>query len=486
MMSNETYIYVSILTPLIAFVLTPLLSNKPNYRDILGPLGGIISFYCAIEISLLFLDGKNLGFVLFQINETLSISFKITGLGVIFGLVASGLWILASVYTIGYMRGNNEKNQTRFFAFYSIAIFAAICIAYSGNLLTLFIFYEVLTFSTYPLVAHKQDFKARSAGRLYMGILVGTSVVFLLPAIIIVWVLTGSLDFSESGILRGHISSEYAPLLLVLFAFGIGKAALMPFHKWLPAAMVAPTPVSALLHAVAVVKAGVFSMLVIIAYVFGIDFLTDTNASVWLMWVSSITLLLSSCIAITKDDLKARLAYSTISQLSYVVLGGALATNIALQGAALHIIMHAVGKITLFFAAGAIYVATHISKISDLNGLGKSMPLTFAAFFIGSLSIIGVPPMGGSWSKFYLMLGSVEKQYFYIIAILCISTLLNVYYLLEVPAKAFFLSSSGNIQVKKHPLTVYPTFCAAILTIILFIYIEPLKDITNLIVGTSK
>ena len=130
MMSNETYIYVSILTPLIAFVLTPLLSNKPNYRDILGPLGGIISFYCAIEISLLFLDGKNLGFVLFQINETLSISFKITGLGVIFGLVASGVWILASVYTIGYMRGNNEKNQTRFFAFYSIAIFAAICIAY--------------------------------------------------------------------------------------------------------------------------------------------------------------------------------------------------------------------------------------------------------------------------------------------------------------------------------------------------------------------
>ena len=484
-MANEFYIYLSILTPLIAFFITPLLSSSPNLRDSLGPIGGIVTFYSSLNIASLYLDGETLNFTFFQINETLSISFKITGLGVIFGLVASGLWILASIYTIGYMRGNKEKNQTRFFTFYSIAIFAAICIAYSGNLLTLFIFYEVLTFSTYPLVAHKQNKEAKKAGRLYMGILVGTSIVFLLPAIIIVWVLTGSLDFAPNGVLNGNISNEYVPFLLALFAFGIGKAALMPFHKWLPAAMVAPTPVSALLHAVAVVKAGVFSMLVVITHVFGIDFLTETNGAVWLIWVSSITLLLSSCIAITKDDLKARLAYSTISQLSYIVLGGAIATNIAVQGASLHIVMHAVGKITLFFAAGSIYVATHLSKISDLNGIGKSMPLTFIAFFIGSLSIIGVPPMGGSWSKFYLMLGSVEKQYLAVIFILCISTLLNVYYLLEIPAKAFFQHKKTNVQVTKHPLIVYPTFFAAMLTIVLFIYIEPLKDITNLISGNQ-
>ena len=236
-------------------------------RDSLGPIGGVITFYSSLNIASLYLDGEIIDFTFFQISETLSISFKITGLGVIFGLVASGLWILASIYTIGYMRGNKEKNQTRFFTFYSIAIFAAICIAYSGNLLTLFIFYEVLTFSTYPLVAHKQNEEAKKAGRLYMGILVGTSIVFLLPAIIIVWVLTGSLDFSPNGVLKGNLSNEYVPFLLALFAFGIGKAALMPFHKWVPAAMVAPTPVSALLHAVAVVKAGVFSMLVIITYV---------------------------------------------------------------------------------------------------------------------------------------------------------------------------------------------------------------------------
>ncbi len=480
-MANEFYLYLSILTPLIAFFITPLLSSNTNLRDSLGPIGGIITFYSSLNIASIYLNGEILSFTFIQINETLSISFKITGLGVIFGLVASSLWILASIYTIGYMRGNNEKNQTRFFTFYSIAIFSAICIAYSGNLLTLFIFYEVLTFSTYPLVAHKQNEEAKKAGRIYMGVLLGTSIVFLLPAIIIVWVLTGSLDFSTNGVLKGNISHEYVPFLLALFAFGIGKAALMPFHKWLPAAMVAPTPVSALLHAVAVVKAGVFSMLVVITYVFGIDFLTETNGSVWLIWVSSITLLLSSCIAITKNDLKARLAYSTISQLSYIVLGGAIATNVAIQGAAIHIVMHAVGKITLFFAAGAIYVATHLSKISDLNGMGKSMPLTFIAFFIGSLSIIGVPPMGGSWSKFYLMLGSVEKDYLLVIYILCISTLLNVYYLLEIPAKAFFQTKKTNIQVTKNPLTVYPTFFAAALTIVLFIYIEPLKDITDLI-----
>ena len=484
-MANEFYIYLSILTPLITFFITPLLSSTPNLRDSLGPIGGIITFYSSLNIASLYLNGEILSYTFFQINETLSISFKITGLGVIFGLVASGLWILASIYTIGYMRGNKEKNQTRFFTFYSIAIFAAICIAYSGNLLTLFIFYEVLTFSTYPLVAHKQNKEAKKAGRLYMGILVGTSIVFLLPAIIIVWVLTGNLDFASNGVLKGNISNEYVPFLLALFAFGIGKAALMPFHKWLPAAMVAPTPVSALLHAVAVVKAGVFSMLVVITHVFGIDFLTETSGAVWLIWISSITLLLSSCIAITKDDLKARLAYSTISQLSYIVLGGAIATNIAVQGASLHIVMHAVGKITLFFAAGSIYVATHLSKISDLNGMGKSMPLTFVAFFIGSLSIIGVPPMGGSWSKFYLMLGSVEKQYLAVIFILCISTLLNVYYLLEIPAKAFFQHKKTNVQVTKHPLIVYPTFFAAMLTIVLFIYIEPLKDITNLISGNQ-
>ena len=484
-MSNQSILILSILIPLFGGIGISLLHRAPNLREACTLISSIVLAFVVYSLLPRILSGEAVNITFREILPGLALEFNVEPLGMLFACIASGLWIINSLYSIGYMRGNQEENQTRFYIYFTIAISSSMGIAFAGNMFTLFIFYEVLTFSTYPLVAHKQNDAAKQAGRIYMGILVGTSIVFLLPAIIIVWVLTGSLDFAPNGVLKGNISNEYVPFLLALFAFGIGKAALMPFHKWLPAAMVAPTPVSALLHAVAVVKAGVFSMLVVITYVFGIDFLTETSGAVWLIWVSSITLLLSSCIAITKDDLKARLAYSTISQLSYIVLGGAIATNIAVQGAAIHIVMHAVGKITLFFAAGSIYVATHLSKISDLNGMGKSMPLTFIAFFIGSLSIIGVPPMGGSWSKFYLMLGSVEKDYLLVIYILAISTLLNVYYLLEIPAKAFFQPKRTNIQVTKHPLIVYPTFFAAMLTIVLFIYIEPLKDITNLISGNQ-
>ncbi len=483
-MMPSDFIYLSILTPLIVFLITPLLKNFTIQRDLLGPLGGIISFFSSINITNLVLDGKEVKLTLINISDGLSISFNVYPLGAIFGLVASGLWILASIYSIGYMRGNKELNQTRFSSFYAISIFAALCIAYSGNLLTLFIFYEILTFSTYPLVAHKQNDLSKNSGRLYMGILVGTSVVFLLPAIVIVWVTTGTLDFAKNGILDGQLEEKYIPFLLFLFAFGIGKAALMPFHKWLPAAMVAPTPVSALLHAVAVVKAGVFSILVVIVNVFGIDFLSKTQSTFWLICLACFTLLLSSIIAIYKDDLKARLAYSTISQLSYVVLGAALVSNLAVQGASLHIVMHAVGKITLFFVAGAIYVSAHLSKISELDGQGKSMPLLFFAFFVGSLSIIGVPPMGGSWSKFYLMIGAVESDYIFVIVVLCISTLLNVYYLLEIPARAFFKEKIKEVKVEKHPLMTIPTLFAAILTVIIFFYIEPIKNLTNLITSS--
>ncbi len=475
------YIYLSILTPLVVFLITPLLNNFSTLRDALGPIGGVISFFASVNIAKIVLAGEEINITLINISEGLSIAFNVFPLGAIFGLVASGLWILASIYSIGYMRGNKELNQTRFFSFYAISIFAALCIAYSGNLLTLFIFYEILTFSTYPLVAHKQDELSKKSGRLYMGILVGTSVVFLLPAVIIVWVTTGTLDFAQNGILKGQIDEKYLPFLLFLFAFGIGKAALMPFHKWLPAAMVAPTPVSALLHAVAVVKAGVFSILVVIVNIFGIDFLSKTESTFWLICIACFTLLLSSIIAIYKDDLKARLAYSTISQLSYVVLGAALVSTLSIQGASLHIVMHAIGKITLFFVAGAIYVSAHISKISELDGQGKSMPLLFLAFFIGSLSIIGVPPMGGSWSKFYLMLGAAESDYIFVIAVLCISTLLNVYYLLEIPARAFFKNKIKDIKVEKYPLMTIPTLFAAILTVIIFFYVEPIKSLTNLI-----
>ena len=479
-MSVQTAMLIGLLAPLVVAVLTPFLAVRHVWRDAAGPAGGVITFIAAVEVALAVLDGETPRLFVAQIAEGLAIEFAVTPLGAIFGLVASGLWILAALYSVGYMRGNHEKHQTRFAAFYAVAVHAAMAVAWSGNLLVLFIFYEILTFSTYPLVTHKESVVARNAGRLYMSILVGTSVILLLPAVVWVWFNTGTLDFRPGGYLEGQIDPTMVPILLGLFAFGVGKAALMPIHRWLPAAMVAPTPVSALLHAVAVVKAGVFTILTVVVYVFGIDFLAKTGASQWLIWLTAFTILASSVVAISKDDIKARLAYSTISQLSYIVLGAGLASQMAVQGAALHIVMHAAGKITLFFCAGAIYVQAHLTKVSDLDGQGREMPWVFAAFFVGALSIIGIPPLGGSWSKFMLMAGAADAGYIAILAVLGLSSLLNVYYLLEPLSRAFFREKIKSVEVKRHPLVVIPPVMTALISVALFFYNETLLDLAIL------
>ena len=481
-MSLQTAMLVGLLTPLVVAVLTPFLGVRQFWRDAAGPVGGVLTFIASVQVALAVIDGETPSLFVAQIAKGLAIEFVVTPLGAIFGLVASGLWILAALYSVGYMRGNHEKHQTRFAAFYAVAVHAAMAVAWSGNLLVLFVFYEILTFSTYPLVTHKESVVARNAGRLYMSILVGTSVILLLPAVVWIWFSTGSLDFRPGGYLEGQIDPSMVPFLLGLFAFGVGKAALMPMHRWLPAAMVAPTPVSALLHAVAVVKAGVFTILTVTVYVFGIDFLAKTGASQWLVWLAAFTILASSLVAITRDDIKARLAYSTISQLSYIVLGAAIASSLAVQGAALHIVMHAAGKITLFFCAGAIYVQAHLTKISDLNGQGREMPWVFAAFFIGALSIIGIPPLGGSWSKFMLMVGAVDSGYYVILGVLGFSSLLNIYYLLEPISRGFFCAKTKSVEVTSHPLVVVPPVITALLSILLFFYVDFFAAVTKLMV----
>ena len=250
--------------------------------------------------------------------------------------------------------------------------------------------------------------------------------------------LTGTLDFKDGGILTGKADAVMTGVLLFLYMYGIGKAALMPIHRWLPAAMVAPTPVSALLHAVAVVKAGVFCVVKVIVYVFGLEFLSETGANQWLIYIGAFTVLSASLVAMRQDNLKARLAYSTVSQLSYIIVGAALATPLAAIGAGMHIAMHAFGKITLFFCAGAIYTALHKTEISDMRGIGRQMPVTMAAFFVGALSVTGLPPLGGAWSKWYMMLGAAETGELLIVAVFMISSLLNVAYLMPIVANAFF------------------------------------------------
>jgi len=437
-MDVQDYIALAMLLPLIGTVMIWMSGPRPNQREVVTVVTAILTFLCVLQVLPPVLAGENPTLIITEILPGLPLAFVVEPLGMMFALIASFLWIVTSFYAIGYMRGHNEPNQTRFYMCFAIAISSAIAVAFSGNMFTLFIAYEVLTLSTYPLVTHNQDEEAKRAGRTYLGILLTTSIGLLLVAILWTWFAAGTLDFTKGGILKGKIDDGLVIVMLFLYMYGIGKAALMPIHRWLPAAMVAPTPVSALLHAVAVVKAGVFTVLKVIIYIFGADFLTETGASVWLMYVAGATVLLASLVALTKDNLKARLAYSTVSQLSYVVLAGALATSFSLVGGAMHIAMHAFGKITLFFCAGAIMVASHKTEISQMRGLGWRMPFTFAAFLLGALSVIGLPPVGGSWSKWYIALGAADAEQLVFIAVLMISSLLNVAYLIPVFARGFF------------------------------------------------
>src|SRR5690554_1659578 len=356
---------------------------SPNLRETVTLVTAIALFAAVTRVLVGFNAGEVIGVELIELFPGLGLAFHTEPLSILFAMIASGLWIVTSIYAAGYMRGTQEPNQTRFYVCFAVALFGAMGVAFSANLLTLFIFYEVLTISTYPLVTHKGDAKAKSAGRVYFGILMTTSMVFLLPAIVWTYVAAGTLDFVPGGVLADTVTTGVGSILLMLYLFGIAKAAMMPMHKWLPAAMVAPTPVSALLHAVAVVKAGVFTVLKVIVYIFGLETLTAGNLAEWLQWVAAFTLIAASVIALMQTNLKARLAYSTVSQLSYIVLGAALANAWAVTGAGMHIAMHAFGKITLFFCAGALYVAAKKTEIPDLDGIGRRMPVTMLAFFVG-------------------------------------------------------------------------------------------------------
>ncbi|MBC6441590.1 MAG: monovalent cation/H+ antiporter subunit D family protein [Rhodobacteraceae bacterium] len=485
-MDVAVLVFLAILFPTLASVTNMAYRNNPNLRDSVTFVCAILAFACILGILNIVGSGISEEIVLTEVFEGLDIAFRVEPLGLLFAMVASGLWGITHVYAIGYMRGNNEKNHPRFFACFSIAIAAAVGIAFSANMLTLFLFYELLTVSTYPLVAHKGNAKAVYGARVYLAVLIGTSVALLLTAVIWTYTLTGTLDFVQGGILAGKVEGRIVPILLGLYAFGIGKAALMPFHKWLPSAMVAPTPVSALLHAVAVVKAGVFTMLKVGVYIFGIELLADTGASEWLMWVAAYSIITASIVAIMHDNLKRRLAYSTVSQLGYITLGMALATKMGILGGGLHIAMHALGKITLFMCAGAIYVATRKTEISQMTGLGQTMPVTFAAFGIGALSIIGLPPLGGSWSKWALIVGAADAGQLIAIFALMLSSILNVAYLLPVVAKGAFLKSDDNPckGVREAPLfCCLPPAITAVGCLALFFWGGMLLDFLQPVVG---
>ncbi len=436
-MSGAELIAIALVTPAATAILVALFHRRPNVREAATLLGAALLFAAVLALLLQVLAGERPALHVLEILPGLAIALSIEPLGMLFATVASGLWIVNSIYSIGYMRANNEGRQTVFYVCFALAIAASVGIAFSGNLFTLFLFYEMLTLVTYPLVTHRQTPEARAAGRLYLLMLLGASTLLLLPAVAWTGLAAGTLDFRAGGILPAGMAPAAMGMLLALFIFGIAKAAVMPMHYWLPAAMVAPTPVSALLHAVAVVKAGVFFIVKIIVYVFGIDTLRENGAGDWLVYVAGFTIIAASLVALRQDHLKRRLAYSTISQLSYVVLGAALLSPLAMVGAVLHIAAHAVSKITLFFAAGSLHTAAHIDYVSEMDGIGRRMPWTMGAFTVGALSMIGMPLTAGFLGKWFMLIGAGGQAQWFAVGVIVISTLLNAGYFLPVVYRAF-------------------------------------------------
>ena len=482
--SLDLALILLLVIPLLAALIIPFIGQaNRNAREAVTFIAGAALLANVTYLCVHVAQGARPELLIGSFAGNFDVKLKLEPLGATFAAIASSLWIVNSVFTLGYMRGNNEKHQTRFFTSVAIAIAAAMGIAASANLITLFIFYEALTISTFPLVSHKGDGKAKKGLTIYALVLMGTSLALLLPAIIGTQVIAGTTEFRVGGVFTEGTSLLGLSILLFLFAFGIAKAALMPVHSWLPNAMVAPTPVSALLHAVAVVKAGVFTMLKVVVYTFGPSLAAQTPASTTLSWIAAISIVLASVIALRKDNLKARLAYSTVSQLSYITLGAMLAAPAAIIGGGLQIVMHAWGKITLFMCAGAIYTVAHRTKVSQLDGLGRTMPWVFGAFLVGSISIIGIPPMGGSWPKFFLMVGAHDSGKSILIAALIVSSILNIAYLLPVAVRGF-MKPPANLEDdakiadvrRQHRWVIIPPVFTAFGALVLFAFAGEIID----------
>lgn len=465
----------AVLISLIGSIPIMLSGRSPNLRESWTLLIALTKVVIVASLLPTVLAGGGFEFVIAKVIPGVPLALRVDAMGMFFALVASILWFFTSVYSIGYMRTLNEHGQTRYYASFAVAISATLGVAFSANLLTLYLFYEMLSLSTYPLVTHHQDAEARQSGRKYLTYILGTSIGLALPAMLIVYSLAGTLDFKIGGIMAGTGASPQAlAVILVLFLFGFAKSGLMPFHGWLPAAMVAPTPVSAFLHGVAVVKVGVFSILRVIFHIFGPDQLLNANLGWIITTIASITILVASLIALTQDNLKRRLAYSTIGQLSYMVLGAGMLTAAGMTGGLLHIAMHAFGKITLFFCAGAIFVAAGKKYISQMDGLGRRMPLTYLAFMFGSISIIGMPPLGGFISKWNLAIGAVNGDHLILLCVLLVSSLLNAAYFLPIVYRGFFAKAADPIYdqgIKEAPIfCLIPLSMTACVSLALFFY----------------
>ncbi|MCP5050087.1 MAG: monovalent cation/H+ antiporter subunit D family protein [bacterium] len=475
-MTPETYTsYVPLLAVLVSLLAVPFIlvsSGKRNLRESWTILAAFIKFGLVLSLMPGAWANKVAEINIIEIFPNVSLALRADQLGVFFALIASGLWIFTSFYSIGYVRGENSHKQTRYFTSFAICLSATIGIAFSANLLTFLIFYEILTIATYPLVIHEENSEAIHAGRKYLAYTL-TAGLCLIAASAWIYQITGTLDFKAGGMFsEGMLNPQNAVVLFALFLGGVGvKAGIMPMQSWLPTAMAAPTPVSALLHAVAVVKSGVFGVFRMVGFVFGPAVMREYGLNTILMVMAGFTIIVASFIALRQDNLKRRLAYSTIGHLSYIVLGAALLTESGFIGGMMHIAFHATMKITLFFVAGAIAVHLHRKNISQLNGIGKIMPWTMGAFTVGAIGLAGIPPVNGFVSKWYLGMGSIESGSLIPLAILVVSGLLNAAYFFPIVHIAFFRKGEGLEGKGEAPaIMVIPLVLTAILSVALGMY----------------
>ncbi|MGN1144429.1 MAG: complex I subunit 5 family protein [Anaerovoracaceae bacterium] len=433
--------------PLLAAALILVFGNrvKPNVREAITLIAAVSMAGVIFSMVPAVLAGNRYASDLWQLADGLTLSLRTDAAGMIFACIASGLWILTSVYSIGYVRGHHEKNQTGYFAAFAVCLGSAAGIALAANLLTFFVFYEMLTVATYPLVVHYRDEKAKFSGRKYLAYTLISGQLFF-AAIVWTYARYGTLDFTPGGFIEAGSMEKglMAVLFLMMILGGAVKAGVMPLHGWLPSAMVAPTPVSALLHAVAVVKAGAFCVLRVVCYVFGSVSASWCGGAAVLSWFAAATILLSSLVAMRQDNLKARLAFSTVGQLSYIVLGISVLAPYSIAGAMFHIVAHAFLKITLFMSAGAIFVTTGLSEISTMGGLARRMPVTFTCFTVTSLGLAGLPLMAGFVSKLNILEGAWMAGKPLFVVTLVAAALLALSYLMPVVQIAFGKGNAGQ------------------------------------------
>ncbi len=462
-------ILLPIIFPFLAAIIIAVCNFTEKRRNIFA---GSIIFLNLIFVSYIVANFNGISMHIIKMNEFLDIYFKVDKLSVFFSLLVSVLWLFTSIYAMEYMK--HEGKEQRFFAYFILTLGVTLGIAFAGNLITLYLFYELLTLTTFPLVIHSGSKEALKSGMKYLIYsFVGATVALM--GMLILFSLTNDLTFIPGGIVK-EISLENKQLYFIIYVsmfigFGV-KAALVPFHSWLPAAMVAPTPVSSLLHAVAVVKSGIFAITRVTFYIFGANAVRFTGANKYLIILVIISILMGSFLALHQENLKKRLAYSTISQLGYILLGILLLNTNAFIGAMMHLLNHAVIKITLFFCVGAIMYTTGKTKISEINGIGKSMNITMFCFTISSISLIGIPPTNGFISKWLLAEGSLVEGKIGFPVILLLSALLTAMYLFPISIAAFFTKDESNVlEKKKAPIKMLiPIVCITVITVFLGLF----------------